>query len=183
MKLLFNLITAIIFIILSSCSIRKEHIMPFRNFEYTSDRGFPVKSSNSDFTFKASINISTSVDRILTVSIDSNFGNEATLVEIFSLKKSRVKIIQSKLYPKSGFASFKSKIDSLNLFIQKDQKDFEVILHKPFSLFVIEVKEIEKYNQFKFNTYFPDTTQTSREYEKLQKIIFQEFNFPFYIKK
>jgi len=184
MKLrLYSIITINLFM-LFGCSTQKEFIMPFRNFEYTSDRGFPVKSSNSDFTFKASLNLSTSVDRIITLSIDSTLGNEATLLEVFSLKKGKVKIKQSKIYPKSGFAGFKSKVDSLNLFNQNDQeeKDFEPALHKPFSLYVIEIKENKKYNQFKFNTYFPDTIKTSSNYEKLQKLIVKEFYFQLYTK-
>ena len=184
MKLKLYLIIGINFLLLFGCAQQKEFIMPFRNFEYTSNRGFPVKSSNSDFTFKASLNLSTSVDRIITLSMDSTLGNEATLLEVFSSKKGKVKIQQSKLYPKSGFDGFKNKVDSLNLFNENDQeeKDFELVLHKPFSLYVIEIKENEKYNQFKFNTYFPDTIQTSDKYEKLQNLIFKEFHFQLHTK-
>jgi hypothetical protein len=171
------------FLVLLSCSTPKEVMMPFRNFEYTSNKGFPVKSSNSDFTFKASVNVSTNVDRIITVSMDSTFGNEASLLEVFSDKKGKLKFSQTKLLPKSGFESFKIKIDSLNLMNQKDQETFEPALHHPFTLFVIEIKENEKYNQFRFNTFFPDTAaKTSEKYEKLQKLIFKEFQFPLYIK-
>ncbi|WP_457287838.1 hypothetical protein [Pedobacter sp. UYP24] len=156
--------------------------MPFRNFIYSSNSGFPVKSSNSDFTFKVSFNLSTSVDRIITVSIDSVFGNQATLLEVFGLKKGKVKVAQSMLYPKSGFAVFRSKIDSLKLFGQKDQESLEIPLHQPFTLFVVEVKENEKYNQFRFNTYNPYPKNASEEYERLQKLIFDEFNFHLYTK-
>ncbi|MBK0384541.1 hypothetical protein I5M32_16390 [Pedobacter sp. SD-b] len=169
-------------LVLLGCSTPKEFMMPFRNFEYTSDRGFPVKSSNSDFTFKASVNISTNVDRIVTVSMDSTFGNEATLLEVFSYKKGKSKLSQTKLFPKSGFDNFKIKIDSLNLMNQKDQETFESALHRPVTLFVVEIKENGKYNQFRFNTFFPDTAKTSEQYEKLQKLIFKEFHFPLYIK-
>jgi len=116
--------------------------------------------------------------------MDSTLGNEATLLEVFSLKKGKVKMKQSKLYPRSGFEGFKNKIDSLNLFNQNDQeeKDFELALHKPFSLYVIEIKENIRYNQFKFNTHFPDTVKTSDKYEKLQNLIFKEFYFQLYTK-
>jgi hypothetical protein len=44
--------------------------------------------------------------------MDSTFGNEATLLEVFSLKKGKVRMKQRKIYPKSGFDGFKNIVDS-----------------------------------------------------------------------
>lgn len=161
--------------------------MPFRNFAYSVDRQFPVAESDAEFTFKASFNFSSSVDRIITVSKDSLFGYQGNILEIYSLPskkkgEGRLKYVQRNITPNSGFKRFIDKVDSMNLASMKNQENFEVGLHHPFSLYVIEIKHNGKYSHFKFNTYFPDTAKVSPEYEQIQKLIVKEFDFPLYFK-
>jgi len=76
------------------------------------------------------------------------------------------------------------KIDSLNLFDYKSQTSFEFLLnHRPISLYSVEIKENGKYNQFTFRTYFPDTTKVSQDYERIQRLIFNEFRVNYYMKE
>jgi hypothetical protein len=182
-------ILIVLLVILTSCSTGHEAVMPFRNMSYSGERLFPIDKNNSEFTFRVWVNNGTSIDRVITVSRDSLFGEQCKLSKIgFLNKKGLFKIktnrffSESNLEPTSGFKGLILKIDSLNLLDYKSQESFDYqINHRPFSLYVVEIKSNGKYNQFCFRTHFPDTTKVSMEYEKIQALIFQEFKF--YIKK
>lgn len=173
-------------IVVSSCSSPKESIMPFRNLIYAGERQFLVAENNSEFTFKASFNISTSVDRLITISKDSILGYQGNLLEIFSLPAKKhqpqYKFIQRTLTPKSGFKRFIEKIDSMNLSSVKNQENFNIGLHQPFSLYVIELKQKDRYTHFKFNAYLSKSERVEPRYEQIVNLIFQEFDFPLYLK-
>jgi len=52
-----------------------------------------------------------------------------------------------------------------------------------FLLYVIEIRSHGKVHQFRFNTYFPAKEKVDKKYEMIQDLIFQEFDFKFYLKK
>lgn len=185
-----NRLLIILVVVLTSCSTAHEVVMPFRNHALTGDRLFPVETNESEFTFRIWINNGTSVDRVISVSRDSIFGDQCKFFELgfldkkgfFKTKKERI-FKEEFIEPACGFDNFVLKIDSLNLMDFKSQTSFEYFFnHRPISLYSVEIKENGKYNQFNFRTYFPDTTKVSQDYEKIQRLIFDEFKFNFYMK-
>jgi hypothetical protein len=177
-------------IFLSGCSIGHEAIMPFRNMSYSGERLFPLEKNDSKIAFRAWINNGTSIDRVISVSFDSSFLNQGKLIEFgFLTKKGILNHKDNRFYndkniiPKSGFDHFFQTIDSLNLINYSSQDSFDYVLnHQPFSLYVIEIKKDNKYNQFQFRTHFPNTTmKITDKYEVIEKLIFSEFNYDFYM--
>ncbi|MBN2891882.1 MAG: hypothetical protein JXL97_08450 [Bacteroidales bacterium] len=175
---------------LLSCSTGREVVMPFRNMVYSGERLFPIEKNDSEKAFRAWINNGTSIDRVISVSSDSIFGNQANLTEFgFMDKKGLLKYKGEKIFkdksitPISGFERFFEVIDSLKLIDYSNQDSFDYELnHQPFSLYVIEIKLNHKYNQFQFRTHFPDTTTVEEKYESIEKLLFNEFNYDFYMK-
>lgn len=170
---------------LFACSGAKESIMPFRNLGNFGESLFPVKNSDPQKIFRIWINNSTSIDRILTISQDTLFGNHANLVEIGSLSKGkREKDFYKKIeiVPKNGFENFFKKLDSLNLMSQQNRENFSNALHKPFSLYVVEYKNGESYNQFSFQTNYPNKSDEKNNYKSIENLIFKEFIWAFYMK-
>ena len=163
-------------------------VMPFRNLVYSAERLFPIESSNSEKAFRAWINNGTSIDRVISVSSDSLFENQASLTEFgFCNKKGLFRSKSEKFYneekinPKSGYDKFFKLIDSLNLMNYSNQGSFDYASnHQPFSLYVIEIKSNNRYNQFQFRTHFPDTTmKVEDKYEFIETLIFNEFDYQF----
>jgi hypothetical protein len=188
-KILIYLITITL---LSGCSIGKEVVMPFRNMSYSGERLFPIEKNESEIAFRAWINNGTSIDRVITVSFDSLFKEQAKLIEFgFLTKKGILKSKDKRFYnerkivPKSGFNHFFHSIDSLDLINYSGQDSFDYVAdHQPFSLYVIEIKKGNTYNQFYFRTHFPDRTEEiEKKYELVENLIFKEFDYDFYIKK
>lgn len=183
-------LSGMLILIHSGCASRHEYVMPFRNFLYSGERLFPVSENDAEFTFRAWVSNSTSIDRVFTVSSDSNFNYQGKLWEIQSSmigkhKEGRTTFNQINITPVNGFGKFIQKVDSLDLMSVKDQnqENFHPALHQPFSLYVIEVKSHGKTHQFRFNTYYPAKEKVENKYEEIQSLIFQEFNFRFYLNK
>lgn len=180
-----TLATSISILLLTGCSTVHEYVMPFRNFAYTGERLFPVAKSDADFEFRAWVNYSTSIDRVFTISYSKDWGYQGKLLEIIANKtgkhkKDRTVFRQINIEPHSGFEKFIAKVDSLNLINTSDQANFTSALHKPFSLYVIEIKTHGKVNQFRFNTHFPEHEDVEKEYQRIEDLLFSEFNFKFY---
>ncbi|MDN3582263.1 hypothetical protein [Mucilaginibacter flavus] len=178
-------------ILFAGCAAPKEYVMPFLNFGYTGDRLFPVSKSDADFEFRAWVNYSTSIDRVVTISSSKDFGFAGKLLEIRKNTFTRSKtdnttFKQINIVPRSGFEGFIAKADSLKLLEEKDQvaEGFTPALHSPFSLYVIEIKKNGKVNQFRFNTYFPGSKEPVEDkYQRIQKLIAEEFQFDVYPNK
>lgn len=141
-------------ILFAGCSALYETAMPFNNLGYTT-RLFPVQSNNFEKTFRVWFNNGTSIDRIITVSMDSvlppyGMGYESNFVDIGSVYKRRlfsdklrnksVKIFKTRdIQPRSGYDRFFEKLDSLNLFEYQKQTDFIWRFgHRPISFYVVE---------------------------------------------
>ena len=177
----------VIFLIaFTSCSPGREVILPFKNLGYSGDRIFPAKTNFSDFTFRIWISNSTSIDRIISISKDSLEDFHGCLTEVGKLsigKKSKQYYRQIEIKPKSGFVEFKNKIDKLNLlYLSSQEKLLELVLHQPFSTYVVEIKDKKQFNTFKFDTYYPNTTQSVGKYDNIEKLIFDEFDVMRYFK-
>jgi hypothetical protein len=190
MKKLKIVAFSLFILLITGCSSWKEAVMPFRNMDFSGERLFPIEESSANFAFRAWINNGTSIDRVITVSNDSSFGNQCKLVEMgfFSskglIKKNKTKPFfnEQKIEPNCGYESFKYKVDSLKLFEITSQDTFEFVLdHQPFSLYTIEIKEGEKYNSFTFRTHFPKNEKVQEKYEAIEKLIFEELNYHFYM--
>lgn len=173
------------------CTSSKEVFMSFRNMVYSGEKLFPIKNNDSDWIFRIWINNGTSVDRVITVSYDSLFNYQGKLVEFGTLDKKGIFSTTEKHFftskdvePKSGFEKFKFSIDSLKISEIKNQENFDVLLdHQPFSLYIVEFKEVSEYSQFVFRTYFPNEDFSKDNiYKSLEKFIFDEFNIKFHIK-
>ncbi len=160
--------------------------MPFYNFAYTANRLFPVSLSNANVEFRIWINNGTSIDRVISVSKDKDFGDEAYLTEIGKLTagyKSKNFYTYNKMIPKSGVDGFIAKIDSLKLssFESQPDSDVSIALHNPFSLYVVELKENGKYHCFRFITNFPNKENVISKYTALQNLIASEFPYNFHM--
>ena len=197
-----NIFFLIVFLLLCSCSTYKESVMPFRNLGYLSETIFPIQHSDQEWVFRAWINNGTSIDRIITVSRDSilfcpigigGYEYQATLIELGTLHKDglfgrRIKRINHlrRITPKSGFENFIQTINSLGLENYESQKISSFIMHAPFSLYVIEFKNGDEFHSFRFNTYFPmsrtyPNLRVDEKYEFLENLLFNEFDFEFYM--
>ncbi len=169
-----------------SCSTGREAVMPFRNFISSGDRLFPVKSSDAEYFFRIWINNSTSIDRVVSISKDSLDKFRGYFTEVGLLtnnKKTKQYYSQIKIEPKSGFDKFKNKIDSLNLLELTNEKDLdELPLHQPFSSYTVEIKTHNKFNSFRFDTYYPSKGKIDGKYEAIEHLIFEEFDIPQYFK-
>lgn len=178
--------------LITSCSIGHETVMPFRNMEYSGERLFPLEKNDSKIAFRVWINNGTSIDRVITVSFDSSFMNQCRLNEFgFLVKKGILKsrnirfFNDKEIIPKNGFDNFFQTIDSLKLIDYSSQDSFDYVLdHQPFSLYVVEIKNNNKYNQFQFKTHFPNSKmEVDDKYGLIEKLIFREFDYEFYMKK
>lgn len=170
-----------------SCSTEREAVMPFRNFISSGDRLFPVQSSDAEYFFRFWINNSTSIDRVVSISktdsLDKFSGYFTEIGFLTKDKKPKQYYRQIKIEPKSGFDEFKNKIDSLNLLDLKNEKDLdELPLHQPFSSYTVEIKTHNKFNSFRFDTYYPYKGKIDKKYEAIERLIFEEFNIPLYFK-
>jgi hypothetical protein len=178
--------TVLLLFVFASCSPGREAVMPFRNLGYSSERLFPVKTSTAQYSFRIWINNSTSIDRVISISKDSLEDFQGYLMEVGILdlgKKYKQYYRQIKITPKSGFKAFKNKIDSLNLLNLSTQIDLsELPLHQPFSTYVVEFKNQNEFNTFKFGTYYPYKGQINKKYEAIEKLIFEEFDIKQYFK-
>jgi len=186
-KINFRIKTIVLFVMILSCSTHKEVFMPYKNMAYSGERLFPIQSSNADFAFRAWINNGTSIERVITFSQDSLLGYQCRLVEFGFLSKKGFKdkrvLKEREINLKSDFKEFKQKIDSLKLFEIINQNNFEYVLnHEPFSLYVIEIKEKDKYHQFTFKTHFPNDFPIKDEYTAIENLLMEEFEFNFYLK-
>jgi hypothetical protein len=164
--------------------------MPFINFKYSGERLFPVSENDADFTFRAWVSLSTSIDRVFTISYDRDLGYVGKLLEIrgHSLNqkiKDQTTFSEINITPKTGFERFIMQVDSLNLLEMKDQdaNNFQSALHEPISMYVIEIKSHGKTNHFKFHTHITNNEKIQVQYQKIQQLILHELPFKFYVKE
>lgn len=65
----------------------------------------------------------------------------------------------------------------------KNEKDLdELPLHQPFSSYTVEIKTHNKFNSFRFDTYYPYKGKIDEKYEAIERLIFEEFNIQQYFK-
>jgi len=187
-KLLILLILGFIL----GCSSPKELTMPFYNMDYTGDRLFPIESNKDIKVFRAWLNLSTSVERVITVSVDSDSTYNGTLIEFGKhyrkniLKKgyspSKVFYRKNSIEPINGFENFFAYLSELELISLKDRDEVEILPHEPVALLVIEYKDRDDYNQFRFHFTYRDIEEDTRdEYDKIRYFLIDEFyhNFRF----
>ncbi|KXX71166.1 hypothetical protein [Flammeovirga sp. SJP92] len=164
-----------------------EAIMPFNNMIYLGDRPIPLQSKRVDFGLRVWFNIGTSIDRIITLT-KTTTSNQTEIYcyiqeigTVHKRKKSKQIYNRYEAKPNSGYDTFLSTIDSLNLFDYKSQDTFEHVLdHNPFSVYMIEVKDKDRYNFFEFNTYWPYKEYAiEKQYEELIELIVSEFEINF----
>ena len=181
MKYLFIILLFFIF----SCSSSYEVVHPYKNLSYSGERLFPVKTNNSEFTFRIWISNSTSIDRIISISKDSMEGFEGKLTEIgkiYNGRNSKNYYNEFKVIPKCGFLEFKKKLDKLNLMSMTDQRNFGIVFDMPFSTYVVEIKQKDSFNTFKFDTYYPNKGGAEDSYLKIENLLFEEFDIRKYFK-
>ena len=98
-------------------------------------------------------------------------------------KKKTLFYNEEEIEPKCGFEEFFKKLDSLKLGKLNTQNDFQFILHQPYSIYIVEYKENNTYNQFKFYTDFPSENNNKNNYSSIEELVFNEFLWGFYVKK
>ena len=170
-----------------SCSTTYEVLMPYKNLGgYTGERLFPIKTNEAEFTFRAWISNSTSIDRIISVSKDSGENYTATLIEIgkkVNGKKYSNYYNEIKITPASGFENFRMRLDSLKIQTMSSQPCcIDIPYDSPFSTYVIEIKTKHLYNSFRFDTNYPLKSEKIDIYTAIQKNLFDEFNLHKYFK-
>jgi hypothetical protein len=157
----------------------------FKNLGYSGDRLFPVKTNYSEFTFRIWISNSTSIDRILSISKDSAGEFQGNLIEfgkLFNGKHYKDYYKDIKITPISGYATFKQRLDSLELLTLQNKADIDIIEHEPISTYVVEIKQKNLFNTFRFDTYYPKKTEIKDKYRQIESLIFDEFNLQEYNK-
>lgn len=164
----------------------------FINYEYTAARPLPVQENKSELTFRAYINLSTQIERVLTITKDTTRGYQGYLTELIPGKKrkgqttSKGRYIVHRVEPLSGYKNFFAKLDSLRVDTLQNQHDFRFPFDYPFSQYIVEYKKGKLYRQFKFNTYLSarnlNKPQPKPEdlYEQLQQLLLAEFTFKTY---
>jgi hypothetical protein len=179
---------AIIATSIVGCSTPKENVMPFVNFGYAGERLFPVSENDAEFTFRAWVSLSTTIDRVFSISYDKDLDYAGRLLEIRGRSlnqkiKDKTTFKELNITPRSGFEKFISKVDSLHLLELKDQPDsnFQIALHEPIALYVIEIKSHGKFNHFKFRTHLVNKEKVEEKYHKIQELILKELPFKFYM--
>ena len=168
-----------------SCATSYEVVMPYRNLGYSGESLFPIRTIDSEFFFRIWINNSTSVDRIISIFKDLDGNIQGQCVEVGKLVNGKTHkdfYKQIKIIPKDGFQSFKHRLDSLNLFTLNNQSNFDIVVDQPFSTYVVEIKEKQLYNTFKFDTYYPTKTDQKDKYSEIEKLIFDQFDIKKYFK-
>jgi hypothetical protein len=165
--------------ILTSCSAGYEVVNPYKNLGYSGDRLFPIKTNHSEFSLRIWISNSTSIDRVISISKDKDEDYQGSVIEFGKLFNGKVYTDYYKNFdikPKDGFSTFKQQVDSLNLLNLKTKPDIEIVYDQPFSTYVIEIKEDNSFNTFRFNTYYPYETEQEDIYSKIEKYITNEFD-------
>lgn len=171
--------TLIFSIALLSCSTSYEVVNPFKNLSYSGDRLFPVKTNLSEFTFRIWISNSTSIDRVISISKDSAEAYKGNLIQygkVFNGKRYTDYYSSSEIKPKDGFAIFRKRLDSLNLLTTKNKEDIEIVHHEPFSTYVVEIKDKNSFNTFRFDTGYPHQSNDANVYAKIEQLIFEQFD-------
>jgi hypothetical protein len=185
MKKIKPYIISFLTFLIASCSTGYEVVMPYKNLGYSGERLFPVRTNDSEFTFRIWIGNSTSLDRIISISKDLDGNYQGQFVEVGKLvsgKTYKDYFREIKIAPKDGFELFKEKLDSLNLFVLNNQTNFGIAFDQPFSYYVVEIKEKQLYNMFKFETYYPNKIQQKDKYAEIEKLIFDQFDIRKYFK-
>lgn len=146
-------------VFIASCSTTYEVVMPYKNLRYSGYRLLPIKTNESEFSFRAWISNSTSIDRVISISKDSGEKYEGTLIEIgkkFNGKKHVNFYNQIPITPASGFEDFINKLYSLKIDTMTSQPCcIGIAFDEPFSIYVIEIKTKTAYNCFRFDTNYP----------------------------
>ena len=173
-----NVFTFIFIIAFVSCTTSYEVVNPFKNLGYSGDRLFPVKSNLSEYTFRIWISNSTSIDRVISISKDSADTYKGKLIEFgkkFNGKTYNDYFVSSDIKPKDGFEMFRKRLDSLNLLKTTNKTEIDIVHHEPFSTYVVEIKDKDAFNTFRFDTYYPNKTEDSDIYTKIEQLIFEQF--------
>jgi hypothetical protein len=181
---------SLLFILTSStisCTTTFEVVMPYRNLGgYSGARLFPIKTNEAEYTFRAWISNSTSIDRIISISKDSGQNYTGTLIE-FGKKVNGKKHVnfynEISITPTSGFENLRKALDSLKIQTMTNQPCcIPVPFDAPFSTYVIEIKNKSQYNCFRFDTNYPLKTEKPDIYSTIEKLLFNEFNLHKYFK-
>ena len=181
MKMIKNILAIILTLSIISCSTSYEVVMPYKNLGgYSGSRLLPIKTNESEFTFRAWVNNSTSIDRVISISKDSGANYTGTLIEIgkkINGKKHVNYYNEISIIPLSGFVNFKKRIDSLQLQTMTSQPCcIGIPYDSPFSTYVIEIKTKQLYNCFRFDTNYPLKNEKLDIYTSIEKLLFDEFN-------
>lgn len=146
--------------------------MPYRNYGLSAERLMPLPYSEAKQSLRIWISKSTSVDRVFTATQEQDSSMFAFSIELSQKYLGGNKFIgrysQIRIEPANGMANFFQRLDSLNLFQYKDQKEIEYVLHHPMELIVIEYVKEQKYTRFRFQIGMP-------EYKMIENFVDQEF--------
>lgn len=172
-------------------SAQVEARLPFSNLEYNSMSLRPLNLLETSFAVRFYINIGGSVDRIITLKADSikrDLDNPDSTTAI--LLSGTIQQIGQLFYESNDSSIFfyneihldyfqvdslLKKVIDLDLTQFQSRKTKTVILHKPNSLFTIEIKKNDQYHTFYFSTMYPTEESEDSEYGILQDQIFQIF--------
>ncbi len=148
--------------------------MPHVNMGIYGDRLFPIQYSDSKKTFRAYLNPSSSITRIITISSDPLYGNHGSIKRIgFKAKKQKSEPLYEEIdiEPNSGYDAFFEKVQSLELM------DFKVTdsINQGSSLVVVELKIDNEFNSFKFKYNLRDEDQNHPSLKSIHDFVIEEF--------
>ncbi len=173
------------------CATPYEARLMFSNIDYNAMSIRPLSFSNDDFAFRLYANNGSSLDRIITLSVDTmQFFADTLIADIDIIKEGDIKYIGTLFYEKNNksVGTFQSiqldrerasktidKLKEMNLFSYEFRDTIPLALHTPFSTYVIEIKNGKQYHSFRFATHYPTKTPLTTKYEKLEKDFFEFF--------
>jgi len=161
--------------------------MPYKNLGgYSGERLFPIMTNESEFTFRAWVNNSTSIDRIISISKDSGANYKGTLIEVGKMVNGAKHINyynEIPITPATGFENFRKRLDSLGIQKMNNQPCcIDMPYDSPSSTYIIEIRTNHLYNCFRFDTNYPSKNAKTDGYTAIEKFLFDEFNIKKYFK-
>lgn len=117
---------------------------------------------------------------ILFISCATNYevvfqGSLAELGKMFNGKAYTQYYNEQPITPKDGFNKFKTTLDCFHLHDLTDKPPISMAIHQPFSTYVIEFKNNNKFNTFRFDTHYPLKAEDNDIYASIEQYIFEQF--------
>ena len=186
-----QIILIIAFLASTNLTAQLEARLPFSNIEYNSMSLRPLNLLSTNYAVRFYINIGSSVDRIITLRVDtirrnsSNSDSTSTLIVTGTIQLiGRLYLPDSDsvifYYNKQDITQQRvlsciDTIQAFNLWGIPSRETVTVVPHEPNSLYTIEIKSQTRYHTFFFYSLYPGSLETDTIYGRIEEMIFALF--------